>query len=133
MVSSCHGVNDKAKISIGEPGIYISMGVRGKKSIVPVKTVLGSLDHDMTKCSLTPSVYFKVHIPESIDKSFYCGNVYLRVNDSVSDQLTFLTHSKIGTICRQEDSPYPKIMLKFSDGGTDQCSTQESVKMTNII
>lgn len=41
--------DDKAKIQFGEPGSALSTGVRGKKSIVPVGTVLGALDHDVNQ------------------------------------------------------------------------------------
>ena len=48
-------VNDKSKVDYGEPNHAISSGVRGKKSIVPVLTVLGALDHDVnSKGSFTP-------------------------------------------------------------------------------
>lgn len=48
--------DDKAKVSIGEPGLSVSTGVRGKRSIVPTTSTLVALDHDMTKSSLTLSV-----------------------------------------------------------------------------
>lgn len=57
--------DDKAKVSVEEPKDPVSTGVRGKTTIVPVNTTLGVLDHDMTKASLTPSVYLKCDIPES--------------------------------------------------------------------
>ena len=47
-------VDDKAKVDQSEP---ISLGVRGKKSVVPCTTVLGSLDYDVNSKdgSLLPS------------------------------------------------------------------------------
>ena len=48
-----------------------------KKSISPVGTILGALDHDMSQCSLTLSFYFKMNVPESIDKSFCRGNMFV--------------------------------------------------------
>ena len=51
-------IDDKSKIDIGEPGSYVSSGVRGKKSIVPVGSNLSALDHDVgSKGSLTPHGY----------------------------------------------------------------------------
>lgn len=67
--------DDKAKVPIGEPGLSVSTGVRGKRSIVPTTSTLVALDHDMTKCSLTPSVVLKCNIPSSLDKSFVQGNI----------------------------------------------------------
>ncbi|XP_062580017.1 uncharacterized protein LOC134242028 [Saccostrea cucullata] len=50
-------VDDKSKVDFGEPGLYVSTGVRGKKSIAPMQSNLSALDHDMqSKGSLTPSV-----------------------------------------------------------------------------
>ena len=67
-------IDDKAKLTYGEPGLAISTGVRGKRAIVPVNHVLGALDHDVnSKGSLTPSVYLNVDIPPDEDQSFYSG------------------------------------------------------------
>lgn len=57
--------DDKAKVSIGEPKALMSTGVREKATIVPVNIILCALDHDMTKASLTPSLYLKCDIPDS--------------------------------------------------------------------
>ena len=45
-------VEDKSKIDYGKPNYAISLGVRAKKSIVPVSTVLGALDHMSTQKDL---------------------------------------------------------------------------------
>ena len=65
-------VDDKAKVDQSEP---ISLGVRGKKSIVPCTAVLGSLDYDVnSKGLLTPSICLKVDIRDGLD-TFYRGQV----------------------------------------------------------
>ena len=43
--------DDKAKVSFGDPDVYVSIGVHGKQSIVPTNTTLRALDHDMTKAT----------------------------------------------------------------------------------
>ena len=48
----------------------MSLGVRGKKPIVPVLTVLRALDHVNSKGSFMPSVSLEVEIPDELD-SFY--------------------------------------------------------------
>ena len=49
-------IDDKAKVDFGEPGLYVSSGVRGKKSMLAINRVC-YLDHDMqSKGSLTPSL-----------------------------------------------------------------------------
>ena len=76
--------DDKAKIDYGEPGYALSTGVRGRKSIVPTTSTLGALDHDVNqKGSLTPTVTLVCKIPESIDESFYSGQVFVTFKDSV--------------------------------------------------
>ena len=49
--------DDKAKIPVGNSGMPVSTGVRGKKTLAPVSETLVACDHDMTKSSLCPSVY----------------------------------------------------------------------------
>jgi len=76
--------DDKAKVPIGEPGVALSTGVRGKASLAPTSSTLVATDHDLhQKGSLTPSVYFSCEIPENINQSFYRGQVTTIVNDSV--------------------------------------------------
>ena len=81
MFLSC---DDKAKIDYGKPGYALSTGVRGTKSIVPTASTVGALDHDINqKGSLTPTVTLACKIPESIEKSFYCGQVFVTSKDLV--------------------------------------------------
>ena len=64
-------VDDKSKIDYGEPNHAISPGARGKKSVIPISTVLGALDHDVnSKRSYTPSVSLEIEILDELD-SFY--------------------------------------------------------------
>ena len=39
--------DDKAKVDSGEPGTALLTGVRGKKSLIPINSTLGALDHDV--------------------------------------------------------------------------------------
>ena len=41
--------DDKAKVDFGEPGVVLSTGVRGKNSLIPTTSILGALDHDVSK------------------------------------------------------------------------------------
>ena len=41
--------DDKAKVDFGEPGAVLSTGVRGKKSLVFMTSILGALDHDVSQ------------------------------------------------------------------------------------
>ena len=77
-------VDDKAKVPIGEPGLPISTGVRGKQSLVCSGTTLAALDHDVSsKGSITPAVMLQPSVPKSNDESWYQGQVTMSLNDAV--------------------------------------------------
>lgn len=122
--------DDKAKVPLGEPSCPVSTGVRGKKTIAPVFSVFGAYDHDMTKASLTPSVYLECDIPNTADKSFVRGTVTTVVNDSVLQTANPFRHAVILTKLAAENNK--KILIKFTDGGTDQRNCREAVKCANI-
>lgn len=123
--------DDKAKVPCGEPGLYVSTGVRGKKTPAPTSTTVAALDHDMTSCSLTPSVYLQCAIPESPDKSFVRGKVTTIVNDSVF-QTSSPFRDSAALVKLLQNQEQLKVLMKFSDGGTDQRNTLEAVKCASI-
>ena len=124
--------DDKAKVPFGDPGSAVSSGVRGKKTIVPRTTTLASLDHDMTKASLTPSVLLRCSVPETINGSFVRGKVTTVVNDSVFQQASPFRHAAILAKLLSNSQTVPPVLLKFTDGGTDQRNTLESVRCACI-
>ena len=124
--------DDKAKIPIGEPNAPVSTGVRGKKSVAPVSTTISALDHDMTKASLTPSVILHCSIPESTDKSFVQGTVTTCINDSVFQASNPFRHAMMLIRVAQGAEQRKTMLLKFTDGGTDQRNNLEAVKCAGI-
>ncbi|MES9904556.1 MAG: hypothetical protein ABW168_18000, partial [Sedimenticola sp.] len=125
--------DDKAKVPIGEPDVALSTGVRGKMTITPSTSTLVAADHDMHhKGCLTPSVYFRCTVPESVDKSFYKGHVTTIINDSVLQSSNPMRHaaSVIKLVKGIEDKP--TVILKFTDGGTDHRNNLEHVKCASI-
>ena len=122
--------DDKAKINHGEPDLAIPSGVRGKKSIVPINTVLGALDHDInSKGSLTASICLKVDIPEELD-SFYHGQIVVTLKDSVLQPSSPFRHGvEIKSIL--EDNCKLVLML-FSDRDPDHWVTFHSVQLSLI-
>ena len=86
-------VDDKSKIDYGKPNHAISPGVRGKKSIVPVSTVLGALDHNVnSKKSFTLSVSLEVEIPDKL-ASFYQGQATVALKDCVLQPSSAVRHA----------------------------------------
>jgi hypothetical protein len=69
--------DDKAKVPVGNPGLPISTGVRGKKTITPTSSEMLAGDHDMHSTSLTPSVYLVCDVPDTTERSFVSGNVHV--------------------------------------------------------
>lgn len=125
--------DDKAKIPVGESDAPISTGVRGKKTLAPVSTTLAAKDHDMHKSSLTPSVILQCDVPNAVNQSFVRGTVTNIVNDSVFEMSSPFRHAaaliKVFLNSPQKDA---KILMKFTDGGTDQRNTLESVVCASI-
>ena len=72
-------VDDKAKVHVGNPGLAVSTGVRGKKSLCPTQTTLNAADHDMIKCTVTPSVILDCEVPDDPHKSFLRGKVSFKI------------------------------------------------------
>ena len=73
-----YSMDDKAKISVGEPHLAVSFGGRGRCSILPtdVKAIAG--DHDFKIVNLTPSVTLRVEVqPDEGEDctSYYRGEV----------------------------------------------------------
>jgi len=125
-------VDDKAKVPVGEPHRPISTGVRGRQSIAPIDAELSSLDHDMKATSLTPSVALLCSIPDSVQQSFVRGQVTAFVNDSVTQSASPIRHAMNIRKIVQRNQANPKVLLKYTDGGTDQRNTLEQVKSANI-
>ncbi|XP_052781350.1 uncharacterized protein LOC128217930 [Mya arenaria] len=125
--------DDKAKVPFGEPDMVLSTGVRGKKTLTPSTSTLVAADHDMHhKGSLTPSVYMKCDVPDSVEKSFYRGKVTTVINDSIFQSSNPMRHAAtLVRLVKKEDSK-PKVLLKFTDGGTDHRNTLEHVKCASI-
>lgn len=129
-------VDDKAKVDIGEPGLAISTGVRGKKSIVPMGFNLSALDHDMqSKGSVTPSVCLDVGIPKEKNELFYRGTVNVGFKDSVFQPKAHHAwrHSTEIAKMLENKEDVPNCLILFSDGGPDHRITYHAVKLSLII
>ena len=122
--------NDKSKIDYGEPNHAISLGVSGKKSIVPVSTVLGALNHNVNlKGSFTLSVSLEVEIPDELD-SFYRGQVTVALKGSVLQPSSPFRHA---TEIKELLQDHVKLVLMiYSNGGSDHRLTYHSVQLSLI-
>lgn len=71
-------------------------------------------------------------MPGSIDKPFYRGKVTVVVNDSVFQSSNPMRHATTLLKQIQKLQDKPKVVLKFSDGGTDHRTNLEHVKVSAI-
>ncbi|KAL3865743.1 hypothetical protein ACJMK2_043103 [Sinanodonta woodiana] len=116
-------MDDKSKLDFGEPDLFTSTGVRGKKSIVPMNSVLSCLDHDVqSKGSLTPSFVLDVDIP-----------VLVTFKDSIFQASTPFRHIvELETILKAKNENKPALFM-YTDGGPDHRVTYGAVKFSLIV
>ena len=121
--------DDKSKIHVREPNAPVLKGVRGRRSITPKLVTLEGLDHDMHKSYLTPNVALRCDVPASSDKYFVRGNVYYTVSDSVFQSSTPFCHGLMIFKIIKELKHVPRVLMKYTDDGTNQSNALESVKV----
>ena len=124
--------DDKSKIHVGEPDVSLLTGVRGRESITPKVVTLEALDHGMYKSSLSRIVVLHYDIPASTDKSFVRGNVYYNASHSVFQSSSLFHHGVMLCKIIKELEHVPPILMKYTDGGTDQRNKLETVKVAYI-
>jgi hypothetical protein len=124
-------LDDKAIIPVGNPGIAVSTGVRGKTaSLVPLESstgILTALDHDWHNSGLVPSVGLIVEIPESESDSFFRRNIHVTTKDKVFQPSSPFRHAAENLNIVQE--PTHPIMVQYTDGGPDHRCTYASVQL----
>ena len=86
----------------------------------------------MHKSAFTPNVALRSDIPTSTDKSFVRGNVYYTVSNSVFQSSSPFRHGVMLCKTIKELEHVPPILMKYTDGETDQRNTLESVKVASI-
>ena len=125
-------LDDKSKISFGEPGTVMATGVRGKQQLAPSTSTIEVADHDVnSKGHLTPSVVLDVDLPEDVDKSFCRGSVTVFLGDSTFQPSSPFRHaaSVRRLFANQDERP---VLLVFTDGGPDHRLTYHSVQASLI-
>ena len=76
-------IDDKHKVKIGEPKFPVALAECGRRVPMAVNESLQADDHNFTKFGIIPSVTFLVDVPDNINGSWYTGNVYVGVKDSI--------------------------------------------------
>lgn len=110
----------KAKIPIGEPGTPEASTSHNRRALTKSNITLESSDHNYHISNITPSVDFFVEIPDNPSKSFFAGNVFVGLKDSIFEGSDPLRHvvELFAAMNRQMDHVPPYLSI-FSDGGGD--------------
>ena len=102
-------------------------------------SVLSALDHDVQqKGSLTPSVCLLVDIPEQVEDTFFRGQVFVTLKDSIYQHSSPWRHAtELMENLRKSSmdegiSAVPPMLLIYSDGGPHHRITFEIVKLSLI-
>ena len=86
----------------------------------------------MFKSSLTPNVILQCDVPQSVDKSFVRGQVYVTLSDSVFKSSSPFRHGVMQSKVYKGLRRQPRVVMKYTDGGTDQRNTLETIKLATI-
>ena len=124
-------MDDKHHCKVGEPGHPVAAVERGKRVIVKEDKVFAVSDHDFTKFSVIPSVTMVLEIPDSINGSFYRGQVYVGVKDLILEPSSPLRHiTELFNILNAEEAK--PVLFIYTDGGPDHRLSYLSVKLALV-
>ena len=123
-------MDDKHRCKVGEPGLPVAAVERGKQVVVSTSgQKFAVADHDFTKFAIIPSVTVLCDVPQSIEESFYRGQVFVGIKDATLEPSSPLRHStELSKLLREQQVSSP-ILLIYTDGGPDHNSTFLSVKL----
>ncbi|GES91524.1 hypothetical protein GLOIN_2v1782174 [Rhizophagus clarus] len=76
-------MDDKYQYKVGEPGYSVAAVERGRQIIVSKSKTFQVADYDFTKCGIIPSVTMICDISCTIEESFYKGQIYIGLKDSI--------------------------------------------------
>ena len=112
-------MDDKAKIAIGELRTPEAATSHNRRALTKSDIILEASDHNYHSVNITPSVILSYEIPNSPQESFYSGQIYVSLKDSVyhgSDPLRHIV--ELCAVLESNTSEKPFLTL-FRDGGSD--------------
>lgn len=125
-------IDDKHRIKVGEPNFPVAAAERGREVIVSINDTLAVGDHDFTKFSLIPSVALVVDIPESMEGSWYTGDVFIGLKDAIYEASSAIRHAKELSNILSSKINGRSILFLYTDGGPDHRLTYISVQLSLI-
>ena len=112
-------IDDKHTIKVGEPHFPLAAAERGREVVVSTSDTFVVGDHNFSKFKITPSVTLLVDIPDTIEGSFYTGQVFIGLKDSVFEPSSPIRHAtELYKILSRRMNGH-SILFVYSDGGTD--------------
>ena len=118
---------------MGGPGFPVAAAERGRKVIVGLNSSLQVGDHDFTRFGIIPSVCFLVDIPETVESSWYTGQVVVGLKESCFEPSSPVRHcAELHSILSSRNLHSKPILFIYSDGGPDHRLTYLSVQVALI-
>ena len=112
------GLDDKHRLKVGEPNFPVVAAEMGHRVIVSLQEESQVGDHDFTRFSIIHCVIFCIDIPETIEDSWYEGQVCVILKEAIfqpssptkhrTEQNSWLQTTEIGD---------KSIMFLYTDGG----------------
>lgn len=127
---SFYSADDKARITIGPPGVYLQTGVRNKPQLTPSGAELLALDHDYDGTCIVPSVYLQHDIPDKVNGDWYKGHVTVGLKDAVFQKSCPWRH--VEELSRHVERNRTPILMLLTDGGPDRMLKRATVVASYI-
>ena len=127
---SFFSADDKARMIIGPPGVFLQSGVRNKPQLTHSDVDLLALDHDYDGTCLVPSVYLKHHTPENLAGDWYKGKVSVGIKDGVFQKSCPWRHAE--ELQRQYEKYQTPLLMLLTDGGPDRMLKRATVMAAHI-
>ena len=125
-------LDDKHRLKVGEPGFPVAAAERGRRVIVSLKEEFQVSDHDFTRLSIIPSIIFRVDIPETIEGSWYDGQVCVILKEVVFQPLSPMRHGIELNSWLTMEIGNKSILFLYTDGGPDHRVTYVSTQLSLI-
>lgn len=125
-------LDDKHRLKVGEPGFPVAAAERGRRVIVSLQEQFQVGDHDFTRFSIIPSVIFHIDIPDTIDGSWYDGQVCVLLKEAVFQPSSATRHAtELGSWLTTR-AGNRSILFLYTDGGPDHRLTFVSTQLSLI-
>ena len=136
-------MDNKSKIPISEPGNPEAATSHMRKALTTASTELEATNHNYHVGNLTPSLNLICDIPQEASDSFYSGQIYVGLKNSIFQTSDPFRHAvELIDVLRNnyQDYQIPSFLCLFTDGGFDhnikylfaQCALLALFKVCNF-